>query len=252
MVKGLDLFRAHFKDHNDTYVLIGGAACDTLFDQAGVPFRATKDLDIVLCVEALDDEFGKAFWEFIKAGGYQVQETSEGQKRFYRFKKPADPAYPVMLELFSKQPDMLPKLDGTFTPIPFDDDISSLSAILLDEEWYGWIKAGTTLVGDLPVVDVAHLIALKAKAWNALKAIAASGVRVDSGDIKKHRNDVFRLFAILDPEARPTATGAVAAELNAFLAEVIRDPPPNLKDLGIDNTTLVEACDRLRTIFGLT
>ena len=51
MVKGIDRFRAHFEDLNDRYVLIGGAACFLALDKAGLEFRATKDLDIVLCVD---------------------------------------------------------------------------------------------------------------------------------------------------------------------------------------------------------
>ena len=31
MVKGLDTFREYFKDFEEQYVLIGGAACDNLF-----------------------------------------------------------------------------------------------------------------------------------------------------------------------------------------------------------------------------
>ena len=46
MVKGIDQFRAHFDDFNDRYVLIGGAACFLALDEAGLTFRATKDLDI--------------------------------------------------------------------------------------------------------------------------------------------------------------------------------------------------------------
>ena len=53
MVKGLDLFRLHFWDYANRYVLIGGTACDIAMAGAGLEFRATKDLDIVLVVEAL-------------------------------------------------------------------------------------------------------------------------------------------------------------------------------------------------------
>ena len=42
MVKGLERFREHFKGHEASYALIGGAACDILFGEAGLPFRATK------------------------------------------------------------------------------------------------------------------------------------------------------------------------------------------------------------------
>ena len=49
MVKGLGLFKEHFRPYTDRYVLIGGTACDLAFEEAGLSFRATKDLDIVLC-----------------------------------------------------------------------------------------------------------------------------------------------------------------------------------------------------------
>ncbi len=85
MVTGLDVFRAHFHDYADRYLLIGGAACDPLMSTAGAAFRVTKDLDIVLCAEALDAAFVRAFWDFVRAGGYAVQEKSTGQKQFHRF-----------------------------------------------------------------------------------------------------------------------------------------------------------------------
>jgi hypothetical protein len=62
--------------------------------EVGLPFRATRDLDIVLCIEALDAEFARGFWSFVKAGHYQLHQTATGSTRFYRFQKPADPAYP--------------------------------------------------------------------------------------------------------------------------------------------------------------
>lgn len=57
MVKGIDLFGAFFRDYKDRYLLTGGAACFLTLDEAGLEFRVTKDLDVVLCLEALDHEF---------------------------------------------------------------------------------------------------------------------------------------------------------------------------------------------------
>lgn len=68
MVKGIDQFKAYFAGFADRYFLIGGAACYLAMEEAGLEFRVTKDLDIVLCVEALDAEFVDAFWEFVKKG----------------------------------------------------------------------------------------------------------------------------------------------------------------------------------------
>ena len=52
MVKGLDTFRNHFAGYEEQYVLIGGAACDIVFESNDASFRATRDLDMVLIVEA--------------------------------------------------------------------------------------------------------------------------------------------------------------------------------------------------------
>ena len=60
MVTGLDVFRGHFREYSNRYLLIGGTACDLLMSDAGLPFRATKDLDIVLCVDAAT---GKTVWK---------------------------------------------------------------------------------------------------------------------------------------------------------------------------------------------
>jgi hypothetical protein len=35
-------------------------------EEVGLHFRATKDLDIVLCIEVLNEKFVKTFWKFIK------------------------------------------------------------------------------------------------------------------------------------------------------------------------------------------
>lgn len=100
-------FREFFRDHSGQYVLIGGAACELRMDEAGLTFRATRDLDIVLCVEALDVSFVKVFWEFIREGKYQVQQTSTGEPRYYRFQKPAPKEalaeFSHMLKLFFRQ-----------------------------------------------------------------------------------------------------------------------------------------------------
>ena len=53
MIKGMEIFKAFFRDYQDQYVLIGGAACDIVFSESDLAFRATKDLDMVLIVEAL-------------------------------------------------------------------------------------------------------------------------------------------------------------------------------------------------------
>ena len=39
--------------------------------EAELDFRATKDIDMVVIIEAVNADFGKRFWEYIKNGGYE-------------------------------------------------------------------------------------------------------------------------------------------------------------------------------------
>lgn len=72
MVKGLDSFIAQFRDFTDCYTVIGGAACDILMSEAGLEFRATKDVDMILILEDPGQftGFAERFWEYVRQGGY--------------------------------------------------------------------------------------------------------------------------------------------------------------------------------------
>ena len=97
----------------------------------GLEFRATKDLDIVLHIEALNT----------------------GRPVFYHFQKPANDRFPVMLELFCRAPDGIKLAQGShLTRIPLDEAVASLSAILLDDDYYAFIMAGRKESDGLPWV----------------------------------------------------------------------------------------------------
>lgn len=234
MVRGLDIFREYFKDFQKNYVLIGGVACYLTMDEAGLNFRATKDLDIVLCAEALDTAFIARFWDFVKAGGYQNQQKSTRDKQFYRFDKPTTEGYPFMLELFSREPDQLMLAnESRLTPIPADEEISSLSAILLDDDYYQCIQNGKIVIDDVPVLEAKFILPFKAKAWLDLHQRKADGEQVDTKSIKKHRNDVFRLSVLLAPTQKVDVAGSIKQDLDNFLTAMATEEGINLKDFGI-------------------
>ena len=252
MIKGLDKFREHFADFNDHYVLIGGSASVLVMNEAGVDFRATKDLDIVLCVEALDASFAEAFWTFVKAGGYQNQQRSSDKKIFYRFNEPQNLNYPFMLELFSRTPDMLvPGDDSHLTPIPIDEDASSLSAILLDEDYYKFIHNHKIEIDGIPVVTEACLISLKARAWLDLNKRKEEGDRIDSKTIKKHKNDIFRLFQILSPELRIDLPESISQDMQQYLSALSEEPGLDLKPFGLKGLSVFDLVKTLRQIYSL-
>lgn len=140
MVPGIDSFREKFKDYTDYYTIIGGTACDILLSEADLPFRATKDIDMILIMEDNFPEFASVFWEYIKEGGYKCGWKNEQNMHFYRFTE-GKFGYPTMIELFSRKPGYHLEIEEGIIPIHIDDDTSSLSAILLNDDLE--IKAGT-------------------------------------------------------------------------------------------------------------
>jgi hypothetical protein len=249
MVRGLAKFREQFRSHAGQYVLIGGAACDLLMEEAGLEFRATKDLDIVLSVEALKASFVQAFWAFVRAGNYQVQQSATGERRYYRFLKPEDDEYPFMLELFARKPDMLDLAEGAhLTPIPVDEEISSLSAILLDDAYYVFLHSGIRTIEDIPVVGPENLIPLKARAWLDLTRRKEAGDAIDAKSIAKHKNDVFRLYRVLDPDIKTGTPKEIRDDMRAFLKKMVSEQV-DLKNLGIKGQSLDSILGELRRIY---
>lgn len=244
MVKGLDVFQEYFREYTDQYVLIGGAACSVSFEEQDASFRATKDLDVVLIVEALTPAFGQHFWQFIRDGGYQNRARGSGKPQFFRFDKPEDPRFPKMLELFCRTDRLLNEESG-LVPIHIDDDVSSLSAILLNEAYYQALLNGRIVVGGLSVLRPEWLIPFKAKAWLDLRDKAG----VDSADIRKHRNDIIRLVSelALKPVALPDD---ISADMTAFI-NVFDVTDTELKSLKIRGVTGEQIKRALQDTYGI-
>ncbi|MEH2469197.1 hypothetical protein V1281_001549 [Nitrobacteraceae bacterium AZCC 2161] len=237
MVNGVDKFLQHFAGHEEQYAIIGGAACELLFDEAGLDFRATKDIDMVLCVEVVDAAFGNAFRQFLDAGGYQARERSTGVKEFYRFHKPSNSAYPFMIELFSRKPGTLelPE-DAELTPIPVEDDVLSLSAILLNEEYFAALQSAKRQVGGMTVIDETLLIPFKARAFVDLNARLSAGENIDSKNIKKHRNDIVRLVQLLPRDSSIELSETIREDMQSFLDSIRTDDSLDPKALKVPFT----------------
>lgn len=251
MVNGLDRFKEHFAAFSDRYVLIGGTASSLCMEELGVEFRVTRDLDIVLCVETLDREFAEAFWTFVRDGRYENRQKSTGKRLFYRFYDPHVDGYPEMLELFARVPDALDIQAGALlTPVPVDDEVSSLSAILLDNDYYTFVMERRTLFDSLSIIKAEGLIPLKARAYLDLTNRKAAGQQVDSKQIKKHKNDIFRLFTVLDRVSSLALSLRLQTDLDQALARIATDPP-DLKILGIGGMTLPEVLVSLRQVYNL-
>ena len=249
MVKGIDSFRSFFAGDEDKYVLIGGAACDAVFESNDAEFRATRDLDLVLLVETLTPEFGQKFWDYIVAGGYQNKATSSGKPQFFRFTDPRNEGYPKMIELFARTEFEL-AYPGVLTPIHVDDEISSLSAILLDDDYYRILLEGKTVIDGLSVLRPEYLVLFKAKAYLDLKKKREEGWEIHSSEYKKHKRDILRIASELLLIPTGELPESVRIDMRMFLDLLNDDPFDKSSLLNYRTTTEKIAAKLSRLYFG--
>jgi hypothetical protein len=218
MVKGIDIFQKYFAAYSNNYVIIGGTACDILIEEAGFRPRATKDIDIILIVEALNVDFVRQFWHFIQDGNYERKEESADSRKYYRFTKPENTNFPYQLELFSRAPELvkLPE-DAHLTPIPVDEDLSSLSAILLCDDYYNYLIDHSRIDNGIHLANLEALICLKAKAYLEIADRISKGSKEDRKQLNKHKNDVFRLAVMLSADSSFELNESIKVDMQAFV-----------------------------------
>lgn len=231
MVKGLEKFKEHFARFEDNYVIIGGTACDVTLQNTDMRPRATDDIDMILVIEKMTPEFEKRFWEFIDLGGYTSRQRKRGDKEpvteLFRFVNPQE-GFPVQIELLSRYPEILGEPTGFhLTPIPTGEDTPSLSAILLDEEYYHHTIDSSVIEDGIRIANPLSLLCLKVKAFLNLTEEKKTNPKVHKGDIRKHRDDVFKLLAMrIDPLTPIELSDTMKAELSVFI-DVMEKSLPN-------------------------
>lgn len=254
MVRGLEIFKEYFKDYSENYIIIGGTACDVIIDDAGFEARATKDIDIILIVEALTKEFVLKFWKFIYDGEYERREKSEDERKYYRFIQPKTKNFPLQIELFSKIPDLM-DLEGEphLTPIPVDDDLSSLSAILMDDEYYRFTINNSRTEAGAHYAGTEALICLKAKAFLDLTQRKSEGEDVDGRSIRKHKTDIFRLAVLLPSEHQVELPDRIKNDLKAFVDSISEELPDKaiFKQMGMGAIDVEQVFLQIKSIFSL-
>lgn len=225
VVNGIEAFRDALAAHDDEYVLIGGGACSILFDMQGDRFRATKDLDIVVLTNRSNPGFARDFWAFIEWGGYSAWKRCEGGRAYYyRFNLPEHTPnmgrLPAQIELFARHPDFeLGDSGSEIAPLPFDEDISSLSAIILDDGYYEFICSNIVKAAGVPILPAASIIPLKMRAHVDLNRKHAAGRFVNNKDLTKHRSDVARLAGLLEATDSLPLEGQMREDAHVFMAD---------------------------------
>jgi len=153
-----------------------------------------------------------------------------------------------MIELFSRKPDSISLVKDThLTPIPADEEVSSLSAILLDDEYYRFIHEGKQEIDGLPTIDAMHLIPMKARAWVNLSTHLDS----DKKDVRKHKNDVITLYQLLDAKMRIPLPASIKKDMQKFVEEMKFHAGMRLKEFGLGDIQFGEVLENLIRIYGL-
>lgn len=254
---GLDKFKESFAEFSENYVIIGGTACDIAMTGTVVRPRATHDIDKIVVVENMTPEFGQRFWNFIKEACYRPErrrsEAGEPTKyELYRFVE-GKPDYPEMIELLSRHPDVLGEPHGlVIEPLPIDGDISSLSAIIMDDDFYNFTVANSTLTDGIRHASPVALIALKTKAYLNLLSDKARGLHVNTRNIKKHRSDVMKSMVIVE-DGSVSAPSSVVQCVREFVAAIRSDydnlAPALAKALDAEPVLVGQLLEQLEVLF---
>src|SRR6476659_2779725 len=79
-------------------------------------------------------------WLRVRGLGSTWLKADDG-RHLYRFEKPADDKYPQMIEIFSRKPSNVDlATDQQIVPIKLDANSASLSAILLNGDYYELVR----------------------------------------------------------------------------------------------------------------
>lgn len=256
-MEGLEIFKEAFEAYSDNYVIIGGTACDITMQGTVVRPRATHDIDMTVIVENMTPSFAKRFWEFVKEAGYRPEKRKqiEGEPakyELYRFVN-GKTGYPEMIELLSRHPDILGEPSNlVIEPLPIDGDVSSFSAIIMDDDFYHFTIKHSKLTDGVRHADSAALVCLKTRAYLNLLQDKAEGKHVNSKDIKKHRSDVLKNVVIITDESI-SAPMAIVDCVKDFVSSIRADwdtlSNPLAKALDQDQEFVDALLEQLNNLF---
>ncbi len=77
-----------------------------------------------------------------------------------------------------------------------------------------------------------------------------NGERIDSKDIRKHKNDILRLHQLLSIDDNITLPLPIKSDLREFFQRIEKDPI-DLKTLDIKNTTYEKVLNNLKVIYNI-
>lgn len=256
-MEGLDKFREAFAAFSDNYVIIGGTACEITMQESAMRPRATHNIDMIVIVENMTAEFADRFWQFVKEAGYRPERRrgEEGDRTRYELYRFVDGknGYPEKIELLSRHPDTLGEPKGfVIEPLIVGEDVSSLSAIIMDDDYYRYTIDNSRLSDGIRHAEPVALVALKTRAYLNLMAARSEGRQVNGRDIRKHRSDVLKNVFLIAEDSVP-APESICDCAKEFVDSIRGDwdnlARPLATALGVSEKTVIELLDKLEKLF---
>ncbi len=104
------------------------------------------------------------------------------------------------------------------------------------------------MIEGLPILSAGYLIPLKINAWTNLVRRKQEGFPVQSKDISKHKNDVFRLSVLLTTGTTIRLPDSLYEELYSFL-DVMASEVVNFGACGLTGQNKLVVIDRIRNAY---
>jgi hypothetical protein len=108
--------------------------------------------------------------------------------------------------------------------------------------------SGKEIVDGFSIIDIETAILFKIKAWLDIKERLDRDEHVDSRNIKKHKNDIFRLLANVDPSVKVEVDEKIEKDIRLFVERINQDRP-DLKNLGIKEPGFEEMIEMLVGVY---
>lgn len=250
MVNGFERFVECFKDYQDQFVIIGGYACTLHYFEKGVEFRHTHDLDIVLIIEDMRIEFYTTLWNYLSEGGYVTEAQTSTEHHYYRFETKDDTEYPKVIELLSRKSfELNRQFRLHITPIHIDENIRSLSAIVLNDDYYHLIRENRVLVRGISVLSLEFIVILKIKAYLDLSELRRKGIDIKSSNIRKHRSDVLKIVReMMLIEIHDQLSSTIKNDIQCFTQMINDDIQANV-NLGMRSIVVKSILKKIEHVF---
>lgn len=117
----------------------------------------------------------------------------------------------------------------------------------LNDDYYDFMMHGRKIINGIGVLDAEHIIPFKMCAWLDQRRRKKAGEHVNERDLKKHKNDVFRMLQIISLGAKIESIGLVKQNIIQFL-EVVKEEELRLEQIKLPFAK-EEALEFLREVY---